>query len=83
VSRKSARNPPPPEVAAPPDSFYAVDPIAFARDRLGFHADPDQSLVLNPAIRRGMLNCCRQWGKSTTLAVLAVWKAIHFPARSS
>lgn len=57
----------------------AIDPVAFARRRLGFHPDPVQSVVLDPTHRRGMLNCCRQWGKSTTLAALTVWKAFHFP----
>lgn len=42
------------------DSLYMVDIAAFARERLGFHPDPDQARILNPNIRRGILNCCRQ-----------------------
>ena len=56
-----------------------LDAIAFARDRLAFHPDPDQSRALDPTIRRGLLNCCRQWGKSTTVAIRAVHQAFHHP----
>jgi hypothetical protein len=55
------------------------DPVAFARTRLNFHPDPVQAQVLDPNIRRGILNCCRQWGKSTTLAVKAVHHALSRP----
>jgi len=40
--------------------------VAFARTMLNFHPDPIQARVLDPNIRRGILNCCRQWGKSST-----------------
>jgi Terminase large subunit, T4likevirus-type, N-terminal len=49
----------------------------FARERLGFQPDPDQAQALNPFIRRGLLNCCRQWGKSTTVSIRAVHQAVH------
>ncbi len=52
--------------------------LAFAQHRLGFQADPEQARVLDPALRRGILNCCRQWGKSTTVAVRAVYQAFHY-----
>ena len=48
----------------PPES----ETVAFARTQLHFHPDPIQAQVLDPNIRRGILNCCRQWGKSTTLS---------------
>ena len=44
--------------------------------RLGLTLDPIQQSILDPAIRRGMLNCCRKWGKSTMIAL----KAAHFAA---
>jgi hypothetical protein len=56
-----------------------LNAIAFVRERLGFHPDAEQSLVLDPAHLRGILNCCRQWGKSTVVAALAIWKAYNFP----
>ena len=49
--------------------FNESDTIAFARTMLNFHPDPIQARVLDPNIRRGILNCCRQWGKSTILAI--------------
>ncbi|MBY0505352.1 MAG: terminase family protein [Bryobacteraceae bacterium] len=34
---------------------------------------------MNPEIRRGMLNCCRKWGKSTMIALKAAHFAAHRP----
>jgi len=39
--------------------------------------DPKQALVLTSASKRGMLNCARQWGKSTITAAKAVHEAVH------
>ncbi len=50
-------------------------PLRFAETRLRFHPEPQQLPVFDPAITRGILCCNRQWGKSTTLAALAVHKA--------
>lgn len=44
-------------------------------DRLGFTADLKQVAVLDSTAKRGILNCTRQWGKSTLLAVKAVHRA--------
>ncbi|MBL8296264.1 MAG: terminase family protein [Bryobacterales bacterium] len=63
-------------VDAPPAE---LDTVAFARTQLHFRPDPIQAQVLDPNIRRGILNCCRQWGKSTTLAVKAVHHAFTHP----
>jgi len=49
-----------PKIVCP--SPLATDPIAFARQRLGFFPDPPQERVLRPGTRRGLLNCIRQWG---------------------
>ena len=57
------------------------DPIAFARDRLDFFPDPQQERVLRPGVVRGLLNCTRQWGKSTVIAVKAVHHAFTQPDR--
>jgi hypothetical protein len=48
---------------------------AFARTRLGFMADGLQAAVLQSEHGRGILNCSRQWGKSTVAAVKAIHRA--------
>ncbi len=57
-------------VAMPP---AATDPVEFARVQLGFHPDPHQAWMLGGTHHRLLVNCTRQWGKSTTTAV----KALH------
>lgn len=49
--------------------------MEFARTRLGFIPDEKQALVLRSAAKRGILNCSRQWGKSTVAAAKAVHRA--------
>jgi hypothetical protein len=44
-------------------------------ERLGFTPDWRQMEVLRSEAKRGILNCTRQWGKSTTAAVKAVHRA--------
>ena len=46
----------------------------FARN-LGFEPDALQAAVLDSTAKRGILNCTRQWGKSTVLALKAVHRA--------
>ena len=63
-----------------PISFLAcLDPVEFAQHKLGITPDAMQRLVLDPAPRRGILNCCRQWGESTLTAVKAVHNALYAP----
>ena len=50
------------------------DIVAFARERMGFDPDEKQELVLRGG-RRGIVNCTRQWGKSTVTAAKAVHRA--------
>ena len=38
-----------------------IEPAEFCRTRLGFHPDRHQSLVLDPNLRRGILNCKRRF----------------------
>jgi hypothetical protein len=45
----------------------------FARRALGFEPDVPQTEVLESRAKRGILNCTRQWGKSTVAAI----KALH------
>jgi len=51
----------------------------WVRLRLGLDLDPLQSSVLSTRTKRGILNCCRQWGKSTITAAKAMHHAIHAP----
>jgi hypothetical protein len=51
------------------------DIVEFARRQLAFEPDDKQIEVLRSGARRGILNCTRQWGKSTTAAVMAVHRA--------
>jgi hypothetical protein len=44
-------------------------------ERLGFVPDVWQARVLGSGAKRGILNCTRQWGKSTVTAVMAVERA--------
>ncbi len=60
------------------DLAQALDPVRFARG-LGFTPDVWQSAVLRSASKRILLNCCRQSGKSTTAALLAVHRALYYP----
>ena len=50
------------------------DIVTFAREKLGFDPDAKQELVLRGG-RRGIVNCTRQWGKSTVTAAKAVHRA--------
>src|SRR5690348_11771315 len=56
-----------------------MDCVTFARTRLAFEPDPTQARVLDHTIRRGILNCTRQWGKSTVMAIKALYQAHFFP----
>lgn len=61
------------------DLLWALDPVRFAREALGFHPDSSQARVLRSNMRRILLNCTRQWGKSTTAAALALHRALYYP----
>lgn len=61
------------------DLAHALDPVAFAEDRLGFQPDPWQAQVLSSPSRQIALNICRQGGKSTTAAALALHGALYDP----
>ena len=58
---------------------WALDAVSFAEDRLGFHPDPWQGQLLRSRAPWIMLNCCRQSGKSTTTAIVALHQAIYDP----
>jgi hypothetical protein len=55
------------------------DAAEWASTELGFAADEAQREVLRSGRKRGLLNCTRQWGKSTVTAAKAIHQAVHFP----
>src|SRR5437763_17100625 len=57
----------------------SLNPALFARERLSFEADATQSKILRHTGRRVLVNCTRQWGKSTIAAVNAVHRATFAP----
>jgi hypothetical protein len=59
------------------DLCHGLDPAAFAEDRLGFRPDPWQTRLLRSDARQIVLNCCRQAGKSSSTAVLALHTALY------
>jgi hypothetical protein len=46
--------------------------VSWVREKLGFDPDPAQERVLSSGRSHGILNCTRQWGKSTVAAAKAV-----------
>ena len=55
------------------------DAITFVRQHLQFEPDEIQAQVLRSGAHRGILNCTRQWGKSTLTAALTVHHACTHP----
>jgi hypothetical protein len=51
------------------------DPVEWVKECLGFTADRMQARILRTKTKRGVLNCSRQWGKSTITAAKAVHEA--------
>ena len=67
-------------VVCPQGEFgVSTDPVELAREA-GFAPDERQAEVLramaDPAVKQGILNCTRQWGKSTTAAAGAVFRVV-------
>ena len=56
-----------------------LNAVEFARRRLGIEPDERQAAVLMSEAKRGILNCTRQWGKSTMAAAKAVYRAFTRP----
>jgi hypothetical protein len=52
------------------------DRVEFAR-RLGIEPDPWQERLLHSSADRVLLNCCRQSGKSTMSAIIALQRALY------
>lgn len=56
-----------------------LDPAVFARVVLGIHPDDKQTAVLRSLAPQLILNCSRQWGKSTVSSILALHQAYFVP----
>ena len=56
-----------------------LDAADFARERLGLDLDARQEEVLRSTAKRTILNCSRQWGKSTVAAAKALHRAYTVP----
>ena len=60
------------------DLRLALDRVSFAWE-LGLEPDPWQGDLLRSSSDRVLLNCCRQSGKSTMSAVIALHRALFRP----
>ncbi len=58
------------------DFARALSPELLAHD-CGITPDAVQAKLLTSAARRLLVNCCRQWGKSTTTALVALHEAVY------
>lgn len=56
-----------------------LDPVVFAQNYLGIFPDEKQSTVLRSRAPQLILNCSRQWGKSTVSSILALHQAYYVP----
>ena len=54
---------------------HVEDLLGFATERLRFEPDERQRELLESEAKRLILNCTRQWGKSTVAAIKAVHRA--------
>ena len=67
------------EITARKPKIRLLNAVEFAREKLGFEPDARQAEVLLSEASRGILNCSRQWGKSTVAAAKAVYRAYTKP----
>ena len=55
------------------------DIVVFAREKLGFVVEPAQVAFLKSGAKRGIVNCCRQFGKTTIMAIKAIYRVWKNP----
>ncbi|MDD5476565.1 MAG: terminase family protein [Syntrophales bacterium] len=62
------------------DPVRWVEDCGLLRDKAGnaCQLDENQRAILNPANKRVILNCHRQWGKSTISSLLCFWRALFY-----
>jgi hypothetical protein len=68
--------PPTDAISLSRDFARALDPVLLARD-CGIEPDPVQAKLLTTTARKVLLCCTRQWGKSTTAALIALHEALY------
>jgi len=61
------------------DIAFALKPSLWAKDVLGFDADKIQCQILDSTSKRIIVNCHRQWGKSTIASLICLHRAIYYP----
>ena len=61
------------------DLSNALNPVNFARRKLGIEPDPWQQDVLLSSEKRIMILAARQSGKSMTCSIYALWHALNHP----
>jgi len=61
------------------DPGAALSPVDWIKQKLGITPDDRQAALLQAAGKRTILNCCRQWGKSTITAAKTVELAYRKP----
>jgi len=65
-----------PRITLGRDFARALDPCILAQD-CGIHPDAIQSQLLTTTARKTLVCCSRQWGKSTTTALVALHEALY------
>jgi hypothetical protein len=69
------------QVSLARDFARALDPVLLARD-CGLEPDDVQAGLLTTTSNRVLVNCCRQWGKSSITALVALHECLYrAPAR--
>ena len=58
---------------------HMADRVAFAKEVLGFEPESLQEVALRSWARRMILNCNRQWGKSSVAAIRVLHRAWFWP----
>ena len=79
LNELNATNPIPPIPESSVLFNAAEDIVEFARTRLGFDPDEKQCEVLRSTSKRGILNCTRQWGKTTVSVAKVVHRVFTIP----
>jgi hypothetical protein len=61
------------------DIRYALTPSVWISEALGFNPDQKQREILDSNHKRIIINCHRQWGKSTISSLLCLHRALFYP----
>jgi hypothetical protein len=64
----------------PLSSDTPLSPAQWVAQNLAFQPDPVQTQILDHPAHRLILNCTRQWGKTTVCAAKALHFALNHPA---